>query len=316
MARHRRSGSAEKLWVSVTDSARWRRFAKRGLGARLLRNEAFRRLDQARRSTLTRWADRRGPDLFRDVQTFLMFIGQTKSGGTMIGAMLDAHPNAVVADEVDAVRFVEAGFSRNQVFHLMLKGARREAMKGRVTARRLDAYSFSVPEQWQGRFANLVVIGESKAGPSTRRLAADPDLLGRVSQEMGDVDLKFIQIVRNPFEPISAMMLRSGRAFDNAIDNYFSQCVRLEDLRSRIAPSDLLVVRYEDVVCGPQDQLVRICRYLGLATEPGYLAACAAMLDDTPREHRFDVDWNPGRIAEVESRMAAFAFLSGYGYNS
>jgi hypothetical protein len=70
------------------------------------------------------------------------------------------------------------------------------------------------------------------------------------------------------------------------------------------------------MVRGPQDQLARICRYLGLATEPAYLAACAAMLDDPPRVHRFDVDWNPGRIAAVESRMAAFAFLSGYGYDS
>jgi hypothetical protein len=245
-----------------------------------------------------------------------MFIGQTKSGGTMIGAMLDAHSNAVVADEVDAVRFVDGGFSRDQVFHLMLNGARREAMKGRVTGRRLDAYSFSVPEQWQGRFENVVVVGETRAGPSTRRLAADPDLLGRVSQALGDVDLKFIQTVRNPFEPISAMMLRSGRTFDNAIDDYFNQCMRLEDLRSRIAPSDLLVVTYEEMVCGPQDQLARICHFLGLAAEPGYLAACAAILDDTPRHHRFDVDWDPGRIAAVESRMAAFPFLSGYEYGS
>ncbi len=183
MARHRTAGSVEKLWVSVIDSTRWRRFAKRGPGARLFQGKAFRRLDQAWRFTLTRWADRRRPDLLRDVRKLLMFIGQTKSGGTMIGSMLDAHPNAVVADEVDATRFVEAGFSRSQIFHLMLKGARREAMNGRVTARRLDPYSFSVREQWQGRFANLVVVGESEAGPSTRRLASDPGLLGRVSQK-------------------------------------------------------------------------------------------------------------------------------------
>ncbi len=64
------------------------------------------------------------------------------------------------------------------------------------------------------------------------------------------------------------MMLRSGRAFDSAIDDYFGQCVRLENLRSRIAPSDLLVVRYEDMVCCPQDQLARICRYLELWPNP------------------------------------------------
>jgi hypothetical protein len=308
--------SVERRWVSVIDSARWRRFAKRGPGARLFQSRAYRRLAQSRRFIHTRLASRREPDLFRDVRTFCMFIGQAKSGGTMIGSMLDAHPNAVVADEVDLVRFVEEGFRRDQIFHLMLKGSRREAMKGRVTARRLGGYSFSVPGQWQGRFAELIVVGESRAGPSTRRLAAAPDLLDQVSRVMGEVDLRFIQIVRNPFDPISAMMLRSGRTFTNAIDDYFLQCTRLEDLRSRIACSDLLVVRYEEMVRSPQDQLVRICRYLGLEAEPAYLAACAAILDETPRVHRFDVDWDSDRIADVQRRIADFAFLDGYRYSS
>jgi hypothetical protein len=100
------------------------------------------------------------------------------------------------------------------------------------------------------------------------------------------------------------LMLRSGRTFDNAIDDYFSQCVRLEDRRSRIVPSDLLVAKYEEIVREPQDQLARICRYLGLAAEPGCLDACAAILDDTPRAHRFDVDWVPRPDSNRRSRLA------------
>lgn len=316
MTRHWLKASVEEFWVSAIDSARWRNFAERGSGALLFRSRAYRKASQARRFALTRWASHREPDLFKDVRTFFMIIGQTKSGGTMIGSMLDAHSNAVVGDEIGVARLVEDGFGRDQIFQLLTKSSRREAMKGRVTGRRLGAYSFSVLGQWQGRFANLIVVGESKAGPSTRHLTSNPDLLARVSRVMGDVDLKFIQIVRNPFDPISATMLRSGRAFDNAIDDYFRQCERLEHLRSRIAPSDLLVVRYEDVVRSPQNQLARICRYLGLEADPGYLAACSAVLDDTWPVHRADVDWDSGWIAEVERRIADFTFLDGYGYGS
>jgi len=316
MALHRPKGLAERLWVSVIDSARWRGFVQRSPATRVFRSRRYRNAVRARRFALTRRASRRDPDRFRDVRTFFMMIGHTKSGGTMVGAMLDAHPNVVVADEIGSARFVEEGFGRDQIFQLLLKSSRREAMKGRVTGRRLGGYSFSVPGQWQGRHADLTAIGESKAGPSTRELGADAELLESVFRVMNEVDVKFIQIVRNPFDPISAMMLRSGRLVDDAVDDYFRQCERLEGLRSRIAASDLLVVRYESVVRNPEDEVARICRYLGVKAEPEYLGACAAVLDSRWRAHRRDINWAPSQINEVERRIAGFSFLHGYGYNS
>src|SRR6185503_2841686 len=52
---------------------------------------------------------------FRDLDTFCTFIGYPRSGHTLIGSLLYAHPNAIIADELDALRFLQAGFSRNQV---------------------------------------------------------------------------------------------------------------------------------------------------------------------------------------------------------
>ncbi len=68
----------------------------------------------------------------------------------MIGALLDAHPNVILADEIDVFEYMDDGFSKEQIYHLLLKNSHREFLKGRVTARRLVPYSFSVPGQWQG----------------------------------------------------------------------------------------------------------------------------------------------------------------------
>lgn len=304
----------ERLWVNWLDSNRLRRFTRNGPGAGLLRSQAFRRLDTARKFVATSYKSYRRPALFKDVKTFCMFIGHVKSGGTLIGSLLDAHPHAVLADEIDALYYVSAGFKKEQIYHLLLKGAQREALKGRVTARRLTPYSLAVPGQWQGRFQKVTVIGDSKAGPSTRRLGQEPELLGELRQVMAGVDLKFIQVIRNPYDPISAMIMRGGRTFDDAVEHYFDYCETLAALRDQLPDASLFAVKYEDFVCQPVKYLGDLCCFLGIEADDAYLSACAGIVQEQPDQYRHLVTWSPHWIRVVQDRMDRFDFLAGYVY--
>lgn len=306
--------SWEQLWVNLLDSSRWRQFAKNGPGASLFRNRAYQKLDIARRFVTTSYKSYKQPALFEDVQTFCMFVGHVKSGGTLIGSLLDAHPHTVLADEIDALYYVSAGFKRDQIYHLLLKGSQREALKGRVTARRLTPYSLAVPGQWQGRYQKITVIGDSKAGPSTRRLGQKPELLWQLRQVMAGVDLRFIQVIRNPFDPISAMIMRGGRSFDNAIEHYFSYCETLTAFRQYLPDSSFLAVRYEDFVYHPQDRLRDLCHFLGINPDEAYLNACAGIIKNSPEQYRHMVEWSPHWIEVVQARIDEFDFLAGYTY--
>jgi hypothetical protein len=44
--------------------------------------------------------------LFDQVQSYCMFVGHPRSGHTLIGALLDAHPHIVIAHELNALRYV------------------------------------------------------------------------------------------------------------------------------------------------------------------------------------------------------------------
>jgi hypothetical protein len=306
----------EQLWVNWLDSGRWRRLAKSGAGTRLLRSQAFQKLDTARRFAVTSYKSYRQPALFRDVKIFCMFIGQVKSGGTLIGSLLDAHPHVVLADEIDALHYVSAGFKRDQIFHLLVKGSQREALKGRVTARRLTPYSLAVPGQWQGRYQKVSVIGDSKAGPTTRRFGQEPALLWDLQQVMAGVDLKFIQVIRNPFDPISAMIMRGGRTFENAIEHYFDYCETLAAFRKQLSGSGLLEVRYEDFVYQPKQNLGDLCHFLGIEADDAYLNACVGIIKKTPEQYRHMVEWRPHLIGVVHDRIGQFDFLAGYTYEN
>jgi hypothetical protein len=304
----------ERLWMSFLGSERFRAFAGQGAGYRFFRSAAYQRLNLARRYVTSYYQSRKNPDLFQDVRTYCMFIGHNKSGTSMIGALLDAHPNVILADEVGVLQFVPAGFSREQIFHLLLKGSRREAAKGRVTARRLQPYSYQVPGHWQGRYSRLQVIGDGTSGSSTRRLAEDPDLLQRLQGVMGEVDVKLIQVIRNPYDPITVSMVRGKRTFEEASAQYFAHCETLVELRKRLDDSKLFAVRYEDFVTDAERYLAEICRFLGVEAGDDYLKACTSILYKAPDQRRHMVNWDAKWIAAVRDKIEQYDFLRGYSF--
>lgn len=310
------SNALEQRWVAWLNSDRWRRLTARdAVAGKILRSGAFGRFNMARRFALTYYRSRRQPRLFADVRIFCTFVGHVKSGSTLIGSLLDAHPDVIMADEIDVLSCLAAGFSKEQIFHLLLKGSRREQMKGRVTARRLTPYSVAVPGQWQGRYRRMRVIGHSQAGPMTGRLLREPHLLQDLQKVMSDVQLRMIHVIRNPFDPISLMMVRGNRSFANAIDHYFSYCDVLSQLREQLDETMLCSMKYEDLICEPRLHMHKLCRFLDLEAADDYLEACVDVLHDSPEKSRDIIDWQAPWIQVVEKEIDRVSFLKGYSYH-
>jgi hypothetical protein len=299
-------------WHTLVDSDSFRWFAKRGPGRPLFRSRAFRRAMVERNRVIADRASRADPGLFAGVKTFCFFVGHNKSGTSLLGGLLDAHSRIVLADEADALRYVEARVGREQLFHILLRSSRTEARKGRVTGRRLEPYSYFVRGQSQGLSDCALVVGDSTSGTSTRRLGRRPELLDRL-RGFG-IDVKVIQVIRNPFDPIAAMTVRSGRSVDEAIARYFAACEALQRIRQQVPVADLFPVRYESVVAEPATALRRACAFVGVDATPAYLEACSAIIRPRPDRSRERIVWSPSQIAAVERGVAEFDFLAGYSY--
>ena len=283
---------------------RWLRDRVRGTAV----HDAYRYLETA-------IGARRSTEVLRGIRTYCLFIGHARSGHSIVGALLDAHPSAAVSDELDAVRYFERGFSRDQLYRLSIDRAARQARnERRKRGRHGKTYSYFVPGQWQGRHRTLEVVGDSTAGETVRALDANPRLLGDIRDRMRPAEVRVIHVVRNPFDNISTMIIRGVRTFDVAIHRYFENCDMLERQRKAIGPAALATLRHEDLVIDPQARLAELCRFLGLDPEPAYLDGCAAILFSAPSRTRSSIEWTPQRIAEVTERMTAYDFLEGYRY--
>jgi hypothetical protein len=116
-----------------------------------------------------------------DVSVYCTFLGPGRSGHSLVGSLLTAHPAMVIAHELNALRYLQAGFNRDQIFGLILDRDAVFTQRGR----RWGDYSYVVPGQWQGRFDRLRVIGDKKGYQSTLQLARNPKLLNRLPPENG-----------------------------------------------------------------------------------------------------------------------------------
>lgn len=301
-------------WTQLLNQKSIHHFIKKGPGSALFNNPSFQKIHRSNLrfySTVQEWIN---PNLFENVQTFCLFIGHTKSGNSMLGSFIDAHPNAILADESDILLYAQKGFNRNQLFHLLVRSSRREAKKGRITARRMAPYSWQVNNQWQGRFTQLKLIGDSTSGTTTRRLAENSELYPHFLRLMDKTSIKFIHTIRNPFDPIFIMMVRGKKTFDQAFFHYEQGCRRLEKLYQQVGAENIFSIRYEDFVTYPGKHLNLLAEFLGLSKEPGYIEACTRVLDRSPQKIRTGIDWQKEWINKVNQLIQQTPFLNGYSF--
>lgn len=280
--------------------------------------KAYRGLDLAGSYLKSSIEGRRNRDLFESVEAYCMFVGYPKSGHSLFGSLLDAHSEAIIAHEQDALRYLRAGFGRTQLFHLLLENSRRYAEAGRDW----NVYSYAVPGQWQGRFRKLRVIGDKKGALSTLRLDGTPGLQARLRKTAG-VPVKYVHVVRNPYDNISTMLRDGvfdwrtngrGRDLRRSIEDYFSLCEAMKRFEERTDPSDVFEVRHEEIVEDPERALLRLCAFLGLEAPEDYLRDCAAMVFRAPSRSRSRVEWSAEDVELVRRRSEEFQFLRGYSY--
>ena len=237
-----------------------------------------------------------------------MFPGYPRSGHTVVASLLNAHPEIVIGHRMRALRYVDEGFDRDQIYALALLADRRFARLGRVGSKR---YDYSVPGQWQGRFQHLRVLGDGDiaTGPLSRR----PDLFERLRQVTG-VPVKMIHVVRNPFDNIATLSMRNRMTLPEAVERYFSAADKASVLRAASPDADWLDLRHEDLLADAAATLSRLCAFLGAPAPDDYLQAGAGIVYGKPNQSRGQVSWPEGLVDQVTARMATYEFLRGYSF--
>jgi hypothetical protein len=262
----------------------------------------------AHQALYSAWARRRYEIDFQRVARFCLFVGYPRSGHSLVGALLNAHRNVVIAHELDAPQLVLAGCTKEELFSRIVARAYWFNLR-----RNTSNHDYQVPNQWQGRFGALQVIGDKRGGAVTRCLAEHPDVLARLRALVG-IPLRVVHVVRNPFDNIAAISIWHGLSMPDSADYYFAHCATTVRLADFCEPAELLAVGHEAMIDDPAAALRRLCAFLELETYPGYVEDCCSVMFEMPTYTRRKVEWPDGLIASVERRARNYPFLDGYGF--
>jgi hypothetical protein len=248
---------------------------------------------------------RRQAENFSGLEAFCLFLGYPKSGHSLVGALLDAHPDMVIAHELDFLRGLRAGLKRELLFTLLLEMSAAFASEGHSW----NGHQYAVPGQWQGQFRRLRIIGDKKGGGASRLLGQHPKLLERLYAAL-NLPIRFIHIVRSPEHNIASISREFGVSAEDALELYFSMAAAVAQTKARLRPEEICELRYEAFARNPGPCLAQICAFLGQEASPDYLEACAAIVN--PSLPSGAARLSDALRLEIARRAERFEFLGGY----
>ena len=274
----------------------------------------------------------------RNVERLMLTIGYNRSGSSLLGQLLNAHPEIVVAHELyllqklRALRFVPTPSARGRATRLILE---RDREFERERSRLQSGYSYAVNGLWQGRYSRLRVIGD-KGSPSAAREIGTHGTECLDELRRARLPARFLFTVRNPYDIIASRVLNASRRLDNAdippLRDYAPTdseriAVSEENVRwfidlsenlsralAALREEDVLPTRYEDFIASPRESLRQICAFLGVSEDERYLDACAAFTLQNPNRTRLKVRWTDAQIARIADAIEKYAWLAGYNF--
>ena len=276
------------------------------------------------------------------VEKFVLFVGYPRSGHSVVGSMMDAHPDIVIAHEFmlfkkwyDHPDLTNKSF----LFNALYRDSYTEAKKGwRSSDKGNKGYTFDMLSSWQGRFRQLRVIGDKSGSRTAGAYLQSSQRACRTYKELVDtvkVPVHIIHVVRNPYDMIATQMLyRSSRLNGGAMgtkqnatkDHPYGNAERLlktvqfvNSLASAVKGmienchlENILEIHHADHVKYPKATLQHICEFLDVECPEDYLQECDDKTFKQLSKTRELVVWNPEAHALVKAMIKKFPFFHRY----
>lgn len=287
------------------------------------------------------------------VEKTCFFIGNGRSGSTLAGAMLNAHPQMLFAFESYAFKRM-AGQSRCRRLHLW-GGTLRLA--GRQAAEELHntGYDYTIPGARRAAPAFPRVVGDKHAAPVSelfRKLG--PKKLA--AQALEGRPMCFVHMMRNPYDVITTMHrwhgpdhgrfkddfswrtpglgipdgdadpmrdlleyakreLRDGNRLPYLACHFFARAEGVWLLKTQGEPSSVIDVHYARLADAPRTELSRIAERLGVDRNEAWLRACERFAKPVSRTRtKLAHLWTEDLRKLTDEQISRFNFLQGYGW--
>lgn len=278
------------------------------------------------------------------VKLLVFFVGYGRSGHSIVGSILDAHPNIVIAheyylfDKVLAAPHEKRIRTKAKLFDELYWSSYHSTVSGwRSDKETRKGYNLRINGTWQGQFdQRLSVIGDKTGGATATMYHTSPQVfkatLKRLDMLSG-VPHAAIHVVRNPYDMIATVALFQASGdpdytkVEASTTNKFNQVVYLEratdivltkaaGVRAMVAGCrlNLLEVHLEDLIASPSTVIHRMCEFLGVACAREYVNTCDQKVFKHVPRSRDVVEWPAAIRTRVDTAIQQFSFFNRYSF--
>ncbi|KAJ7357534.1 hypothetical protein OS493_024340 [Desmophyllum pertusum] len=176
-----------------------------------------------------------------------------------------------------------------------------------------------------------MVIGDKK-GTATSVLLIKPNnfkVLDDIQRTL-KTKLKFIHVIRNPFDNIATKLLRNletremardksfkannSTLLDEIITHYFNHVESAQRLH-QYGKYEVLDIYAHEVISKPQENLQKLCNFLEVTNDKDYIDASSKLLYSKPSLTRHSIVWTSEQKLRVTNEMKKYPFMRPYSFD-
>jgi len=277
------------------------------------------------------------------VKIFVFFLGHARSGHSIVGSILDAHPHIVIAHEAKLfskmIENLPHYFNKSIIFNELWNNSYHSSVAGLRTEENKalkKGYSLSIDGLYQGTYVSSVqVIGDKDGGKTAAMFLRNPQNWDQVFSKIKsivDIPIKVIHVIRNPYDNIATMLIykTSGLKITEVkhsdkvhkvdsssvrqkTDKYFELFQAIQEAEEKYN-LDVLEVHGKDLIGNPKDSILKMCNFLGVSCSESYLQICTNKLFPSESKTRYKIKWDDHLISYVQQYIIKYDSLKEY-YN-
>eukprot|EP00118_Oscarella_pearsei_P016502 m.158296 g.158296 ORF g.158296 m.158296 type:complete len:375 (+) comp38729_c0_seq2:36-1160(+) len=279
---------------------------------------------------------------FESVRFFVLFIGHSRSGHSLVSALLDAHPRIVISNEFNRsgvlrwwAKLNPKKKNRAHLFESLYRRAAYDAKYGRSSPQGVPSgrFNYHVPGEWAGRCdGQVTVIGDKKGGGTAKYLSNSTNWSDfKLLQNAVGVPVKIVHVIRDPYDNIATKVLHEAglygtfvqkkgkgnlKPFDNEevviahVKEYFQSDEWYIHFRNAKLPGvDFIDVYSNDLVKSPVALLQRLCKWFGVQCSQSYLKHCASVVRGSTSKTRDFIAWSQAAKKLIQTNMKKYDFI-------
>lgn len=237
-------------------------------------------------------------------KNYLVFVGSGRTGSTLLGQLLNKHPNIAISSEL---RVITNAFKKNKKVNKYLKEiARVSSTESFVPHKYIDNDKNPQFLKWQKDWVipeinfsekypkeKILIYGDKKQGGNTQAFIQDES---KVWDLLSGLNLKFISINRHPYS-----ILNSYKNVGFDIDEYVDEYIGIQKKANKIIQEQNgLSLYYEELLGSPNKTLIDTFNFLECNITDQFIEDLITLINktkinetiDLPKEIRQKVDNN------------------------